>query len=160
MRKKIICSIVIITITINALLAQDSWTSKPGFGGLAWYGAKGFSIGSKGYIIAGNASAGQGYDFWEYDPALNVWTQKANTMEQTGLYGIAFCIGSKGYYGLGYEKANNALSKHFWAYDPVLNTWSAKKDFSGSPRVYGAGFSIGNKAYFGMGYDGEWKKDF
>jgi hypothetical protein len=40
------------------------------------YSAVSFSIGSKGYIGTGYDGAYKN-DFWEYDPATNVWTQKA-----------------------------------------------------------------------------------
>ena len=40
-------------------------------------------------------------DFWEYDPATNAWTQKAD-FGGTARYGaVGFSIGSKGYIGTG-----------------------------------------------------------
>ena len=40
-------------------------------------------------------------DFWEYDPAANTWTQKAD-FGGTARYGaVGFSIGSKGYIGTG-----------------------------------------------------------
>ena len=39
----------------------------------------GFTIGSKGYIGTGYDWQFRLYnDFWEYDPATNAWTQKAD----------------------------------------------------------------------------------
>jgi len=65
---------------------------------MARYLAVGFSIGTKGYI--GNGNNGSGIpDFWEWDQATNVWTQKQNfgTRDQA----IGFSIGAKGYIGTG-----------------------------------------------------------
>ena len=40
-------------------------------------------------------------DFWEYDPATNAWTQKADFGGTARLDAVGFSIGSKGYIGTG-----------------------------------------------------------
>ena len=40
-------------------------------------------------------------DFWEYDPATNTWTQKADFGGTTRSVAVGFSIGSKGYIGTG-----------------------------------------------------------
>ena len=42
-------------------------------------------------------------DFWEYDPAANIWTQKADFGGTEREYAVGFSIGSKGYIGTGYD---------------------------------------------------------
>jgi len=40
-------------------------------------------------------------DFWEYDPATNVWVQKVNFGGDAREQAIGFSIGNKGYIGTG-----------------------------------------------------------
>ena len=42
-------------------------------------------------------------DFWEYDPAANTWTQKADFGGTARYYAVGFSIGSKGYIGTGWD---------------------------------------------------------
>ena len=113
-------------------------------------GAVGFSIGSNGYIGTGE-SGHHLKDFWQYDPATNAWTRKADFGGTGRVYATGFSIGSKGYIGTG----NTGLMrvKDFWEYDPATNAWTQKADFGGEGRTYATGFSIGSKGYVGTGLD-------
>ena len=42
-------------------------------------------------------------DFWEYDPAANAWTQKADFGGTARYCAVGFSIGSKGYIGTGWD---------------------------------------------------------
>lgn len=106
-----------------------------------------FSIGQKGYVGMGVIGNYYVKDFWEFDPATNTWTQKANSL-LTLSNGVGFSIGSKGYVGTGTSSSTN-----FWEFDPVANIWTSKAAFPGSSRSNAAGFSIGNKGYIGTGDD-------
>jgi len=119
------------------------WTQKADFPGGARIGAVGFSIGGKGYIGAGGGFGVDYKDFWEYDPVLNIWTQKEDFAGRNARHG--FSIGDKGYIGFGED------GQDFWEYDPGLNNWSQKTDFPGGPRSAAVCFSIGNKGYIGTG---------
>jgi N-acetylneuraminic acid mutarotase len=134
--------------------AADTWTQKADLGGTARILAVGFSIGSKGYIGTGVIEVGPGSfasvkDFWEYDPAADAWTQKADFGGTGRSSAVGFSIGSKGYIGTG-----GSGSKDFWEYDPAANAWTQKADFGGTARSRAKGFSIGNKGYIGTGWDG------
>ncbi|MCE5262068.1 MAG: hypothetical protein LLG97_00900, partial [Deltaproteobacteria bacterium] len=138
--------------------AADTWTQKADFGGATRRYAVGFSVGSKGYIGTGMAVI-EGYDtrqkdFWEYDPALDAWTQKADFGGTARHDAIGFSIGSKGYIGTGID-VNGARLKDFWEYDSTANTWTKKADISGTVRYGAVGFSIGSKGYLGTGIDGD-----
>src|SRR5437764_15217912 len=80
--------------------AQDTWAQKADFGGTGRFGAIGFSISNKGYLGTGNGNDLYN-DFWEYDPSINAWAQKAGTVASWVRAG--FSIGSKGYIGTGYD---------------------------------------------------------
>jgi hypothetical protein len=139
----------------------DTWTQKADFvtTGLR-YEAVGFSIGNKGYIGMGNDFSSNllQKDFWEYDPALNTWTQKADFGGGVRYEAVGFSIGNKGYIGTGDDW--NSFHADFWEYDPALNTWTQKADFGGTARHWAVGFSIGSMGYTGTGWDGSYRKDF
>src|SRR5439155_15730897 len=124
------------------------------------YDAVGFSIGAKGYI-------GTGYngtylkDFWEYDPATDAWTQKANFGGTARDWATGFSIGSKGYIGTGhFYDGNDHYYKDFFEYDAASNTWTQKADFGGTGKAEAVGFSMGSKGYIGTGFDGSYTNDF
>src|SRR5690242_17530130 len=74
------CIVIVLLITpLVRSHAQGLWTQKAYFGGKAREVAIGFSIGGKGYIGTGlRHNTIGGIDFWEYDPATNIWTRKAD----------------------------------------------------------------------------------
>ena len=131
---------------------------KADFGGTARINAVGLSIGSKGYIGTGY-DIGNKRDFWEYDPALNTWTQKANFGGTFRTGAAGFTIGNKGYIGTG---KSGTRKNDFWEYNPATDTWAQKANFSGTARDGATAFCINGKGYMGLGYDitGVIKSDF
>lgn len=125
-------------LTIQCI-AQNTWTQKADFGGIARAGAVSFSIGTKGYVGTGSNRK----DFWEYDPLTDTWTQKADFGGSETSSTVGFSIGTKGYI----ETDGN----EFWEYDPAANSWTRKADFGGTARSAAVGFSIGAKGYIGTG---------
>ncbi len=113
----------------------------------------GFSIGSKGYIGTGNTFRGKVKDFWEYDPASDIWTSKADFGGSARLVSVGLNIGSLGYIGTG--DVGGALPAgyaiDFWEYNPALNLWSQKLSLPDSIESSSAVFSINGKGYIGGG---------
>ncbi len=148
--------------------STNTWTQKANFGGAARGYAVGFSIGSKGYIGTGMSGVSGPNpvitkDFWEYDPAANTWTRKADFGGTARFWAVGFSIGSKGYIGTGdisSSGSNPVFTKDFWEYDPATNTWIQKADFGGTARSVAVGFSIGSKGYIGTGYSSINTEDF
>ena len=137
--------------------ASDSWTQKASIPAEKRSATVGFAIGSKGYIgtgWGGDSVSTNHNDFWEYDPAVNSWTQKANVPGARS-FAIGFSIGSKGYVGTGHDSTNNNRRDDLWEYDPSTDTWLQKANYPGGNRVDidGAHFTIGNYAYVGTGND-------
>lgn len=157
---------ILTALVVLGVNAQGTWTQKADFAGAARFYAVGFSIGSKGYIGTGYTEIYYNYgyvrDFWEYDPATNVWTQKANFGGAVRCYASGFSINGKGYIGMGeyWNGAGNTYFKDFWEYDPQVNIWTKKADFGGAARSQAAGFSLGNKGYIGTGAGTGYYKDF
>ena len=63
-------------------LNANPWVQKADFGGPGRHRATGISIANKGYMGLGHVN-GTGIDinykdWWQFDPASNSWTQKAN----------------------------------------------------------------------------------
>jgi hypothetical protein len=84
--------------------------------------------------------------------AQNIWIQKTNFggIERGGAVG--FCIGTKGYIGMGYGAS--ILRNDFWEYDQGNNTWTQKANFGGIARYGATCFAIGTKGYIGTGEAG------
>lgn len=137
------------------LSAQSTWTQRNdlGFnyanGATKRSSAVSFSVSGKGYIGTGNDGARR-KDLWEYDPATDSWSQKADLTGMAREYATGFSIGTKGYIGLG--MAITALSD-LWEFDPAANTWTARATFPGGGRENAVAFSIGARAYVGTGDD-------
>ncbi len=135
--------------------ATNNWTQKINFVGIARDAAVGFSIGNKGYIGTGRDAWLAGHalkDFWEWDPANNTWTQKADFggAERYFAVGFGFSGKNKGYIGTGADKNGSPL-KDFWEWNQATNTWTQKQDYAGGPVRDAVGFSIGTKGYIGTG---------
>jgi hypothetical protein len=133
------------------------WAKKADFPGGGRLSAFGFSIGSKGYVGLGVDQLSYPEntpqtDFWEYDPATDSWTRKANFPGAGRLQGVGFSIGHMGYVGLGISTESPfTLEKDFWAYDPLTDAWSQKTDLPALGRYSPVGFSIGDRGYVGTG---------
>ncbi len=131
----------------------DTWTQKANFPGGAREEATGFSIGNKGYMGTGqlfvtgpNSSFTTNFnDFYEYDPATNTWTQKANFPGANRAYAASCAIGSKGYMGFGGNNTQTASFSDFYEYDPATNTWTQKSS--------GTGYSLADASMFVLGTD-------
>lgn len=110
-----------------------------------------FSIGNKGYVGIGYSGSTFCNDWWEYNPAVDTWTKKADFPGGLRQRGISFAVNGKGYVGLG--SMGNTLYGDIWEYDPTTDSWTQKNNFGGTPRVQAVGFAIGNKGYVGTGID-------
>jgi len=126
---------------------NDQWNKKSDFPGLNRYAPSGFVINNKGYVGIGWPGGNSNYltflnDFWEYDPSLDKWTQKASVPYHLGSNAVSFTINNKGYFANGNENRRIVLE-----YDPINDTWTRKSNFPGISNGYAASFVINNKAY-------------
>jgi hypothetical protein len=126
----------------------NPWIQKADFGGTGRHRATGISIANKGYMGLGHINGTGidiGYkDWWQYDPASDSWTQKAN-YPVLNHGAIAFSTSTRGYVGGG-----SALNGEFYEYNPITNTWAQIASCplsAGDVQV----FSVANKGYVYMG---------
>lgn len=140
-------------LTLSFLLlsfgATALWTKMADMPGPGRHRGTGIAIGNKGYIGLGHYN-GTGTnimlsDWWEYDPASNTWTQKADYPGNNGNgnYAVlAFGMANKGYLGGGITGGSN-----FYEFDPAMNTWTLKAPLP-DPITDSYGFVINEKAYY------------
>lgn len=141
-------------IAIVCLFAQsafaDQWIKRADFGGVGRHRGIAISIGTKGYMGLGHYNgAGPNIvkaDWWEYDPATNAWTQKADYIGNgsIGNYAVlAFGMDNYGYIGGGQVASNNS----FWRYNPSTNAWTSVAPMP-TIAMNTYGFAIGRKGYY------------
>ncbi len=145
--------LILFFVFTSIVIYSNTWTQKSNFGGTARHRASAFVIGEKGYIGLGHTNSGAHIiydDLWEYDPATNAWTQKADFGGGERYQCAAFSLGGKAYLGLG-RNAQNTYENDFWSFDPLSNLWTPIADFPGEERRGASAFSIGNRGYVGLG---------
>jgi len=143
-----------VLISLTKTTFSSDWDQKADFGGIARHRTTMLAIGNKIYAGLGHYNgAGPNIlfeDWWEYDPATNAWTQKANYMGGLMYHASGFTIDNIGYVGTGRNQANNLVNT-FYAYNPVNNNWEQKTNFPGIGRRGGVGFAIDGYGYLGTG---------
>ncbi len=100
----------------------QNWIQKADFPGIGRHRLTGITIGNKGYVGLGHMN-GTGVniiykDWWQFDPASNSWSQKADYV--TLCYAaIAWGNSTNGYIGGG-----TAFTNEYFKYSPADNTWT------------------------------------
>ncbi|WKN42163.1 IPT/TIG domain-containing protein [Tunicatimonas pelagia] len=111
-------------------------------------------------VISNKAYAGSGWninsttfsDWWEYDPATDKWTRKADCPFNRG---VGFAVNGKGY-------VQRTRTNEVYEYDPVADTWTQKQDFGGEGFWgHSSGFTVQDKGYLVAGNGGSemWQYD-
>jgi N-acetylneuraminic acid mutarotase len=147
---------LLLTLSNFLSKADWGWVQKSGFPGTPRHRACAFAIGEKGYIGLGHINSGSlsiAYDdWWEYDPATNSWTQKANYPAGPRFGNFCFGFDNCAYVGGGAIQSWGAAYE-FFKFDPVSNTWT----YIGNSPVGGEGkpsFVVGDSGYVaGMGFN-------
>ena len=136
--------LLLLLLLLGQFTYSQSWITRPNLPSAARTAVGSFSIGSKGYFVGGESSAGNLFDVWEYDTSSNTWSQKANYPGMPLSKGAAFSINGLGYYGLG---TSGGL---LYSYNPNSNTWTQKTTCNISSVSFWSTtyFVIGTKAYF------------
>jgi N-acetylneuraminic acid mutarotase len=147
MSMRFLLSIFLITISGYA---YSGWIQRSDFGAEGRHRGTGMGIGNKGYFGLGHYNgAGPNIikkDWWEYDPATNAWTQKAN-------YPGGFGVGSYGCLSFGMDKfgyvggGQNTNGNEFYKYDPQTNTWTPAAPMP-TTAMNTTGFVIYNVGYY------------
>ncbi len=140
--------------------ATGKWSQKTDLPGLGRANAISFAIGGKIYVGLGtnydrNTKGTTYVDFYQYDPATNLWTQKASFRGPGRDQPVSFVIGNKGYVGTGSTDPFSAatVTNDFYEYDPATDKWTTKAPIPGTARCRAFGFALNGKGYLGAGED-------
>lgn len=129
--------------------ASGAFTQKATFAGVARSRSVGFTLDGKGYIATGataSAAANAVNDLWQYDPAANQWTQKADVGPVGRYNAFAFTVNGKAYVGGGILSTTSQSGKDFYEYDPGTDSWTQKANYpENASDICGVG-------YHGKGY--------
>lgn len=145
-------------LNVSLVSLADQWIQRADLGGVGRHRAISIGIGNKVYMGTGhfNGTGIETYfsDWWEYDPASNSWSQKADYAGNSGngeLGAHGMELGTFGFVGLG------ELDKHsLFKYDPVTNTWTEVTGPLTNTNFQDTGsFTIGHKGYFMNLFDGQ-----
>lgn len=134
---------------ISSEMTAQFWIQKSSFAGVGRHRAVGCATENKGYIGLGHVN-GSGVDisykdWWEYDPASDSWSQKANfPMNNHGA--TSFVVNDKPCVGGG-----SALNGEFYTFDPDQNTWTPIASCPFFNPGDTQGFSVNNKGYVYFG---------
>ncbi|NRA10518.1 MAG: galactose oxidase [Crocinitomicaceae bacterium] len=139
-----------------ALMSTDTcaqtWNQKSNIPTIARHRSTAFSIGNKGYICLGHLNTVSNIlyeDLWEYNPASNAWTQKADFGGGLRYHAHGFVINGKAYVGTGRD--GSSYQDDNWEYDPATNMWTQKADIIGPNRRGTVSFVINDIGYVGSG---------
>ena len=132
------------------------WIQKADFGGTARHRTTMLTIGNKIYIGLGHFNgAGPNIlfdDWWEYDPATNSWSQKADYLGGLCYHATGFTMNDIAYVGTGRTSATGStLVQNFYKYDVTTNAWTEINSFPGIGRRGAVSFVIDEYAYIGSG---------
>lgn len=133
--------------------ANDTWTSKASFPGQGLGFAGSFIIDNKFYVVGGTTgklTADGTNEVYEYDPATDKWTQKADfpgSIIKDNPFG--FSINGKGYI-VGGSTASGTTNKTY-EYDPASDIWTEKATYPEQKINGGISFVVNGTAYCGLG---------
>ena len=149
MAKDMRAVILIFCFTLAPQLFGQFWIQKSSFGGPGRHRATGCATSHRGYMGLGHVNGtGQDIsykDWWEYDPASDTWTQKADFPVST--HGaVALVVDNCPIVGGG-----SALSTQFYKFDPALNTWAPIANCILSNPGDSQGFTINNRGFVYQG---------
>lgn len=134
----------------------NTWSQKTDFSGTLANGTTGIFIRNNvSFVIGSLAYVGMGENTThvvEYNSGTNVWTPKASISGVSSAVGVAFAIGTKGYFRTG-DVPSMTNGTAFWEYNQATDTWAQKNDLL-IVRRSASGFAIGSKGYLGLGMNG------
>lgn len=134
----------------QSLYAQLNWDARASLPNLGRHDGVSFVLNGKIYAGLGRIYNGDHVnDFWEYDPATDIWTKKASYPGDGPFAPFYFEVNNRGYVVGGY--GDNGVTNETWEYNPNTNAWTQRANYAGGVRYSGAAFVIGDTAYVGAG---------
>lgn len=154
---KVVKPIFYLLLLLNStVLLGSQWTQLADFGGSARHRASGLVIGNKAYVGSGhiNGTGQESFfnDWWEYDPATNGWTQKADipmTVDSTFLqFSSIMDMCGVEINGVGYFNRSTGFPS--LKYSPATNSWTVldSSGYENTPNSTCKPLHFNGKGYF------------
>jgi len=137
------------TLILPTLFAQTQWEQEGSCPGSSRYSAMAATVNGKAYVGTGqtNSAGDLTSDIWEYDPASDVWTAKANFLGGQRAGVSSFVVADRLFVGFGSTGTNR--TNDFYEYLPATDMWMTKASVPGSGFSYAPGFVVGTTCYVG-----------
>ncbi|MEO9966372.1 MAG: hypothetical protein ABJF11_11320 [Reichenbachiella sp.] len=127
----------------------NTWEQKESIPDGVGFESRGFSIGSKGYMLSSSDNENPA-TFWEYDAINDRWSKKSSFPGQSRNHPLSIAVNGKGYIGGGSFQFSNDL----WEFDPTdeSNGMDANGNLMGSwtEKTAATGGVIGQPAVFAI----------
>lgn len=115
----------------------------------------GFAFVLKGKLYAGcsadiNGNLDQAKQVWQYDPASEAWTRKADFPGTIRIQPFSFSTTTFGYIGGGQQPQPDSIFTDFWRYDADSDSWKQMQDYPKKSLLafeQYTGFTINNTGY-------------
>jgi N-acetylneuraminic acid mutarotase len=137
-------------ITPVLLTAQSEWdTIAPLPNNLVTDHSYGFALDGKGYLVAGADEFSYLDIFYEYDPAMDTWTEMDDFPGGNRGFGIGDIWDGKAYFGFGFSGAS--YMRDLWVFDPQTSEWTELASCPCEARIHPAFIAHNDKIFVGMG---------
>lgn len=137
--------VLLLCLALAPQLVAQFWIQKSSLGGAGRHRATGCATSHRGYMGLGHVNGtGQDIsfkDWWEYDPASDTWTQRADFPVST--HGaVSFVVENCPVVGGG-----SALSTQFYKFDPTQNNWTPIANCILPNPGDSQGFAVNNRGF-------------
>lgn len=137
--------VLLLCLALAPQLVAQFWIQKSSLGGAGRHRATGCANSHRGYMGLGHVNGtGQDIsfkDWWEYDPASDTWTQRADFPVST--HGaVSFVVDNCPVVGGG-----SALSTQFYKFDPTQNNWTPIANCILPNPGDSQGFAVNNRGF-------------
>jgi hypothetical protein len=90
-------------------------------------------------------------EFYEYNPANDQWTKKANFPAENRRRGVLFNISQRIFYGTGQSVQTLVGLRDIWEYKPATDTWKKVGDYPGGGTINLLAVNYFQNAFIGCG---------
>jgi len=149
---KNIILVIGLSLSCHINFAQD-WVQLEDYPGLGRNHPITFSIGTDGYVLAGqNENGTYVKDFYKYDTTTDSWTQLPNFPGYPRGYAYGIAHNGKAYVGFGTSNVFDiGPLDDLWEYDPVSETWTELASCPCGGRLHPAMLEAGGQIFVGLG---------
>ena len=136
-------------------IATDTWTKLKNFPEPKWLDGHAETVGDKIYLFSAVENWGSNYkvvtNVYEYDPAADTYTKKANLPTPQALCGSAV-INGRVYLIAGNSSTQSLFTNQVQVFDPFLNNWSMATPYPRDVAFTGA-IGVGDKIVVTGGFN-------